>query len=253
MRRPRPARARQFHAAGRAAGRDLGARLSGCRAAHDDRGRSGAHRPRARRARSRRRRRRRSRPVLRRPHQPRAGAARRIYEATSHDHSDARRGRCPRMHPLDRAPHCATRIRRRRCGQLRDFQRARAATCCSSSPRTRPLQGDARPRRDRPRDRTRVRRPLRGRHPVARGGARKFAVRYGFRRWPAIVLLRDGRYVGAVDGLREWGEYVAEVARLLDAPSARAPSIGIAVTASRRERRAAAPDECNESISRRAQ
>ena len=61
--------------------------------------------------------------------------------------------------------------------------------------------------------------------------ARQFSVRYGFRRWPAIVLLRDGRYVGAVDGLREWGEYIAEVTRLLDAPPARAQSIGIAVTA----------------------
>lgn len=60
--------------------------------------------------------------------------------------------------------------------------------------------------------------------------ARKIAVRYGFRRWPALVLLRDGRYVGAVDGLRDWGEYVAEVARLLEAPVARAPSIGIAVS-----------------------
>ena len=60
--------------------------------------------------------------------------------------------------------------------------------------------------------------------------ARRFAVRYGFRRWPALVLLRDGRYVGAVDGLRDWGEYVGEVARLLEAPVARAPSIGIAVT-----------------------
>ena len=60
--------------------------------------------------------------------------------------------------------------------------------------------------------------------------ARRIAVRYGFRRWPALVLLRDGHYVGAVDGLREWGEYIAEVARLLEAPSARAPSIGIAVS-----------------------
>jgi hydrogenase-1 operon protein HyaE len=60
--------------------------------------------------------------------------------------------------------------------------------------------------------------------------ARHFAARYGFRRWPALVLLRDGRYVGAIDGLREWGEYMAEMARLLDAPATRAPSIGIAVT-----------------------
>jgi hydrogenase-1 operon protein HyaE len=60
--------------------------------------------------------------------------------------------------------------------------------------------------------------------------ARRVAVRYGFRRWPALVLLRDGHYVGVIDGLREWGEYIAEVTRLLEAPLARAPSIGIAVT-----------------------
>ncbi len=61
--------------------------------------------------------------------------------------------------------------------------------------------------------------------------ARTVAVRYGFRRWPALVLLRDGHYVGAVDGLRDWGEYVAQISRLLDAAPARPPSIGIAVTA----------------------
>lgn len=62
--------------------------------------------------------------------------------------------------------------------------------------------------------------------------ARAVAVRYGFRRWPALVLLRDGAYVGAIDGLRNWDEYVAEVARLLAAPATRPPSIGIAVSAS---------------------
>jgi hydrogenase-1 operon protein HyaE len=59
--------------------------------------------------------------------------------------------------------------------------------------------------------------------------ARKAASRYGFARWPALVMLRDGRYVGAVDGLRNWEEYVDEVQRLLDAEPARAPTIGIAV------------------------
>jgi hydrogenase-1 operon protein HyaE len=59
--------------------------------------------------------------------------------------------------------------------------------------------------------------------------ARAFHPRYGFRRWPAFVLLKDGRYVGAVDGLRNWDEYVEEVARLLEAPPTRPPTIGIAV------------------------
>jgi hydrogenase-1 operon protein HyaE len=59
--------------------------------------------------------------------------------------------------------------------------------------------------------------------------ARAAAPRYGFRRWPALVMLRDGGYVGAIDGLRDWDDYLAETARLLEAPVVRPPSIGIAV------------------------
>jgi hydrogenase-1 operon protein HyaE len=59
--------------------------------------------------------------------------------------------------------------------------------------------------------------------------ARAAAPWYGFRRWPALVMLRDGGYVGAIDGLRDWDDYLAETARLLEAPVVRPPSIGIAV------------------------
>ena len=59
--------------------------------------------------------------------------------------------------------------------------------------------------------------------------ARQVQARYGFRRWPAFVMLRDGAYVGAVDGLRSWDEYVQEIARLLEATPTRPPTIGIAV------------------------
>jgi hydrogenase-1 operon protein HyaE len=59
--------------------------------------------------------------------------------------------------------------------------------------------------------------------------AREFHVRYGFRRWPAFVVLKDGAYVGAIDGLRNWDEYVDEVGRLLAAEPTRPPSVGIAV------------------------
>ena len=61
--------------------------------------------------------------------------------------------------------------------------------------------------------------------------AREHQPRYGFRRWPAFVLLKDGAYVGAIDGLRDWGEYGAEVTRLLAAEPSRPPAIGIAVAA----------------------
>ena len=59
--------------------------------------------------------------------------------------------------------------------------------------------------------------------------AREIAVRYGFRRWPAFVMLADGKYVGAVDGLRNWDEYLTEVARLLAAAPTRPPTLGIAI------------------------
>lgn len=61
--------------------------------------------------------------------------------------------------------------------------------------------------------------------------ARAIAPRYGFKRWPAVVLLADGQYVGAIDGLRDWQDYVDELARLLAAAPTRAPSVGIPVNA----------------------
>jgi len=70
---------------------------------------------------------------------------------------------------------------------------------------------------------------------VFRGGvllpeaARAIAVRYGFRRWPALVFLDSGGYVGAIDGLRNWDEYLLEAARLARAPVTRPPSVGVAV------------------------
>jgi hydrogenase-1 operon protein HyaE len=57
------------------------------------------------------------------------------------------------------------------------------------------------------------------------------APRFGFARWPAFVMLRDGQYVGAVDGIRDWDVYVGELDRLLSAAPTRPPTIGIAVRA----------------------
>jgi hydrogenase-1 operon protein HyaE len=59
--------------------------------------------------------------------------------------------------------------------------------------------------------------------------AREISQRYGFRRWPALVVLAEGKYVGAIDGLRNWDEYVSEMTRLLEAEPTRPPTVGIAV------------------------
>jgi hydrogenase-1 operon protein HyaE len=59
--------------------------------------------------------------------------------------------------------------------------------------------------------------------------ARRVAPRFGFARWPALVMLRDGAYVGAIDGLRNWDEYLEETRRLLNSEPTRPPSVGVAV------------------------
>lgn len=61
--------------------------------------------------------------------------------------------------------------------------------------------------------------------------AREISVRYGFRRWPAFVMLDHGQYVGAVDGLRDWSEYLVEMRALLAASPTRPPTLGIAIKA----------------------
>jgi hydrogenase-1 operon protein HyaE len=72
--------------------------------------------------------------------------------------------------------------------------------------------------------------------PVA---SRALAPRFGFVRWPAFVMLRDGHYLGAVDGIRDWDVYTAELLRLLAAAPSRPPTVGIPVKA------AGAPDSAS--------
>ncbi len=59
--------------------------------------------------------------------------------------------------------------------------------------------------------------------------ARQVQRRYGFNRWPALVMLKDGQYVGVIDGLRNWDEYLEELQALLSAAPSRPPTVGIPV------------------------
>jgi len=69
--------------------------------------------------------------------------------------------------------------------------------------------------------------------------ARALAPRYGFRRWPALVILRDGAYVGAVDGLRDWDDYLSKVVELLGADPVRPPTVGIPVNSAHEQAKGA--------------
>ena len=53
---------------------------------------------------------------------------------------------------------------------------------------------------------------------------------YGIARAPAVVFLREGAFLGVLQGIRNWNEYVEEVERLLNGPTQAKP-IGIPVRA----------------------
>lgn len=53
--------------------------------------------------------------------------------------------------------------------------------------------------------------------------ARQYAPRFGITRLPALLFLRNGAYVGVIEGLRDWGEYAREFAAMAARPAGRAP------------------------------
>lgn len=52
---------------------------------------------------------------------------------------------------------------------------------------------------------------------------------YGIKRTPTLLFLRNGEYVGVIEGLRDWSELVQACQAMLDKPVSRVPSIGIAI------------------------
>lgn len=50
---------------------------------------------------------------------------------------------------------------------------------------------------------------------VAPEAEHKLATRYGFTRWPALVFLRRGQYLGVISQIHSWEDYRREIAQLL--------------------------------------
>jgi hydrogenase-1 operon protein HyaE len=65
--------------------------------------------------------------------------------------------------------------------------------------------------------------------PPALANAR--AAQWGVRRWPALVFVRSGEWLGNVEGLRDWAEYVALAAALLEGETRPMPARVIPVAA----------------------
>ncbi len=52
---------------------------------------------------------------------------------------------------------------------------------------------------------------------------------YGFRVWPALVFLRNGKYLGSIEKIRDWSEYMDDIPQILARTGGRSPGIGVAV------------------------
>lgn len=62
--------------------------------------------------------------------------------------------------------------------------------------------------------------------------AEALAKKFGSQRWPTLMFFRDGHYVTTLSGMHDWTDYLTLVAQALDAPTSRAPTIGIPVVSS---------------------
>lgn len=52
---------------------------------------------------------------------------------------------------------------------------------------------------------------------------------YGFNRYPALVFVRSGEYVGALTQIQDWNVYLEKIGELLLGPSRRPPGFPIPV------------------------
>ena len=61
------------------------------------------------------------------------------------------------------------------------------------------------------------------------GDGKELKRRYGFREYPSLVFLRDGKYVGTISRIQDWVVYLEQIAELLEAPTRRPPGFAIPV------------------------
>ena len=61
------------------------------------------------------------------------------------------------------------------------------------------------------------------------GAGASLEPRYGFKKWPALVFLRNGDYLGVITGIRNWADYLELIPELLAGESRRPPGFKIPV------------------------
>lgn len=68
---------------------------------------------------------------------------------------------------------------------------------------------------------------------VDRSCERELQARYGFNEWPALVFLREGRYLGAICRVQDWIEYLSRINQILTSQPRNTPAFPAAVETGR--------------------
>ena len=55
--------------------------------------------------------------------------------------------------------------------------------------------------------------------------------RYGFRQWPCLVFIREGGYLGALERVQNWSEYLEDINQLMRSEVKRPPTFSIPLVA----------------------
>ncbi len=64
---------------------------------------------------------------------------------------------------------------------------------------------------------------------IARDDEKKLQSRYGFMSWPALVFMRGEKYLDAITGIQDWGEYLEQINKIISSETSRPKAIGIPV------------------------
>ena len=62
---------------------------------------------------------------------------------------------------------------------------------------------------------------------VARSAEKELQAHYSFRRWPALVFLREEGYLGAITGMQNWEDYLRQIQALSKAEPREPPGFGV--------------------------
>jgi hydrogenase-1 operon protein HyaE len=64
---------------------------------------------------------------------------------------------------------------------------------------------------------------------IEQASQRRLQARFGFNEWPALVFLRQGKYLGTISRVQDWHDYLQLINEILSSEPKSAPGIGIPV------------------------